>query len=130
MSDETTPAGIELVLAALRQRTEKAEAEAAKLRGWDESLSGRMAKDLADAKARAEQAEVALEAADDLAAGQLQDYRAEIAEAEVQIRTADAAIARVRALATNATRTECGAGWDLNPSEVLTALDQPEEAAK
>lgn len=60
MSNETTHAGIELVLADLRHRTEKAEAEAAKLRGWDESLSGRMAKDLDDAKARAEQAEAAV----------------------------------------------------------------------
>jgi len=41
---------------------------------------------------------------------------------------AEAAIDRARALATNATRTECGAGWTLNPAEVLAALDRPEES--
>ncbi len=29
---------------------------------------------------------------------------------------------RAKTLATNATRTECGAGWDLNPAEVIAAL--------
>jgi hypothetical protein len=76
-------------------------------------------------RARAEQAETTLEAAEDLADRQCQDHRAELAEAEEQIRAADASITKARALAANATRTGCGAGWDLDPSDVLAALDQP-----
>jgi hypothetical protein len=40
---------------------------------------------------------------------------------------AEAAVARVRALAAAATRAECGGGWDLDPAAVLAALDQPKE---
>jgi hypothetical protein len=47
-----------------------------------------------------------LEAAGDLAGRQREDHRAEIAEAEAQIRAADAAIARVKALAEDM-RTWC-----------------------
>ena len=52
-----------------------------------------------DAGTRAEQAEAALEAAEDLASRLRADHRAEIAEAETQIREAEATVARVKALA-------------------------------
>jgi hypothetical protein len=42
---------------------------------------------------------------------------------------AETTIARVRALVqANSERTECGAGWLLDPAAVLAALDQPERA--
>lgn len=48
--------------------------------------------------------------------------------AEVDLEQTEAAIARVRALVhANAERTDCGAGWLLDPAAVLAALDQPKE---
>jgi len=79
---------------------------------------------------RAEEAEAALEAAEDLAARQRQDDRAELAEAEAQIRTANAAIARVRALHVNeyGSCAECtsvhSALW---PCPTIVTLDQSGE---
>jgi hypothetical protein len=52
----------------------------------------------------------------------LRDIAQNLADERDQLKAANG---RARTLATNATRTECGAGWTLNPNEVRAALDEP-----
>ncbi len=55
----------------------------------------------------------------------IDDHASEVIAERDQLRAAND---RAKALATNAARTGCGAGWDLNPAEVLAEHD-PREGA-
>ncbi len=52
----------------------------------------------------------------------IDDHASEVIAERDQLKAAND---RAKALANNATRTGCGAGWDLNPAEVLAVLDLP-----